>query len=75
MTRPSSGRGCRRANSLEQDDDGDWLLVPPSDVTIFSVPGEPLLIGTCDEETARQDAIEWLDGIAARAVLRSEGEA
>jgi hypothetical protein len=29
---------------VEQDGDGDWLLVPPADVTIFSTPGEPWLV-------------------------------
>lgn len=51
--------------SLEQDQDGDWILVPPEDVTIFSVPGEGLLIGTCDRETALADALEYLAGLAA----------
>lgn len=32
--------------TLEQDDDGDWLLIPPQTVTIFSVPGEPWMITT-----------------------------
>jgi hypothetical protein len=30
--------------TIEQDDDGDWFLIPPSNVTIFSVPGEPWMI-------------------------------
>lgn len=46
--------------TLEQDQDGDWLLCPPDDVTLFSEPGEPLLIGTCDEETALSDALGFL---------------
>lgn len=29
---------------LEQDQDGDWWLFPPVDVTIFSVPGEGWLV-------------------------------
>lgn len=49
--------------SLDQDSDGDWVLIPPADVTIFSVPGEPLLIGPCDRATALYDAIEHLQGI------------
>lgn len=48
---------------LVEDEDGDWVLIPPSDVTIFSEPGEPLLIGECDYETALGDALAWLDGI------------
>jgi hypothetical protein len=47
---------------LEQDSDGDWLLVPPNDVTIFSEPGEPLLIGHCDRADAMADALAWLAG-------------
>lgn len=49
--------------SLEEDSDGDWVLIPPAGVTIFSVPGEPLLIGACDRATALSDAIEHLQGI------------
>lgn len=29
---------------LEQDSDGDWVLIPPADITIFSVPGEGWLV-------------------------------
>ncbi len=47
---------------LEQDQDGDWILWPPMDVTIFSAPGEGLLIGRCDYETALSDALEYLNG-------------
>lgn len=43
--------------SLEKDQDGDWILIPPADVTIFSVPGEGLLIGQCDYATALNDAL------------------
>jgi len=46
--------------SLELDSDGDWILWPPTDVTIFSAPGEGFLIGRCDEATARRDAEEYL---------------
>jgi hypothetical protein len=46
--------------SLEIDDDGDWLLCCPPDVTIFSEPGEPWFIGTCDEATALEDAVAYL---------------
>lgn len=49
--------------TLEQDQDGDWILLPPKDVTIFSAPGEGLLIGSCDRETALKDALDHLDAI------------
>lgn len=29
---------------LEQDTDGDWVLIPPADVTIFSDPGEGWIV-------------------------------
>lgn len=29
---------------VTRDDDGDWVLIPPADQTIFSEPGEPLLL-------------------------------
>lgn len=48
--------GCE----LEQDDDGDWILIPPEDVTIFSIPGEGYLIGRCDRKTAAADAHRYL---------------
>lgn len=50
---------------LEKDSDGDWILYPPETVTIVSVPGEGLLIGTCDYETAIGDALEYLSGFSA----------
>lgn len=54
--------------SLEEDQDGDWVLIPPESITIFSVPGEGFLIGHCDKETALADAIEHLSslGISTR---------
>lgn len=48
---------------LEQDEDGDWVLIPPPDVTIVSEPGEPLLIGDVDYKFALEDALQILDGI------------
>lgn len=48
--------GC----TLEKDDDGDWILWPPANVTIFSAPGEGLLIGSCDAETAIADSHAYL---------------
>ena len=50
--------------TLAQDDDGDWILIPPPDVTIFSEPGEGLLIGQCDHATALADALAHLTAIA-----------
>lgn len=46
--------------SLEQDGDGDWVLMGPPDVILFGEPGEGLLIGKCDEATALSDALEYL---------------
>lgn len=45
---------------LNADDDGDWWLVPPSNVNIVSIPGEAYLIGTCSREVAHGDAIQLL---------------
>lgn len=49
--------------SLDRDADGDWVLTPPADVTIFSEPGEGLLIGDCTREEAEADALEHLAAI------------
>lgn len=49
---------------LVLDRDGDWILTPPEDVTIFSMPGEGLLIGACDRETALADARKHLAEVA-----------
>ena len=46
--------------SLEQDADGDWVLLGPPDVILYREPGEGLLIGKCDEATALADALEHL---------------
>lgn len=43
---------------LDRDQDGDWILSGPPHVILFSEPGEGLLIGDCDEETAIADALE-----------------
>ena len=48
--------------SIEQDQDGDWLLIGPPNAVLVSEPGEPLLIGTCDEATALADALDFLSG-------------
>ena len=42
--------------ALWADQDGDWWLDCPDDVTLFSLPGEALLIGECDIATALADA-------------------
>lgn len=49
--------------SLRQDGDGDWWLTPPPTITIFSEPGEGVLIGTCDETTALADALQYLSEV------------
>lgn len=36
--------GLPQGYSVWSDEEGDWWLMPPSDVTIFSVPGESLLL-------------------------------
>ncbi len=60
--------------TLEQDQDGDWVLFPPANVTIFSTAGEGLLIGKCDYETALSDALMHLEDITDRAALAQGGE-
>lgn len=54
--------------SLEQDGDGDWVLMGPPDVVLFSEPGEGLLIGRCDEATALSDALEHLASQPSRSM-------
>ena len=49
--------------TLEQDDDGDWWLFPPADVTIFSAPGEGWLIA--DDYMVRRDWNNEGDLVAA----------
>lgn len=73
MSSPTTDLKLPEGYTLEQDGDGDWILVPPEDVTIFSQPGEGLLIGTCDYDTALSDALEWL-GPAIDAAGGSNGE-
>ena len=51
-----------RGFSVEQDSDGDWLLVPPANVTIFSEPGEPWLV--TDDYMGSSD---WTDPEAVTA--------
>lgn len=47
--------------TLEFDDDGDPVLVPPADVTIFSAPGEGWLVTagymTCRDWDSESDLI------------------
>lgn len=49
--------------TVERDSDGDWVLVPPEDVTIFSVPGEGYLLDAETEDEARSAAITYLRSI------------
>lgn len=46
-----------------QDSDGDWVLIPPEDVTIFSVPGEPLLLAAVTEGEAVAEASGFLASV------------
>jgi hypothetical protein len=48
--------GC----TVEQDNDGDWIICPPDHITIFSVPGEGVLLGAMTEAEAMQEAAEYL---------------
>lgn len=32
--------------ALGQDEDGDWWIIPPADVLIYSEPGEMALLGS-----------------------------
>jgi hypothetical protein len=43
-----------------QDSDGDWVLIGPEDVIIFSVPGEPVLLGANNKEAAIIEAAQYL---------------
>lgn len=45
------------------DSDGDWVLIGPADVTIFSVPGEPVLLAASTAEEAEIEAIDYLASI------------
>jgi hypothetical protein len=45
---------------VERDSDGDWVLIPPEDVTIFSAPGEGVLLGAQSESDAFAEAIDYL---------------
>lgn len=53
---------------VTRDDDGDWVLVPPAGRTIFSAPGEPLLL-TVGNEATKRDAVS-----ASQQYLRKIGE-
>lgn len=44
-----------------RDDDGDWVLIGPENVTIFSVPGEPVVLWDAkDERSAVTEALKYL---------------
>ena len=45
---------------VERDSDGDFVLIPPPDVTIFSEPGEPVLLGADNKASARIEALDYL---------------
>jgi hypothetical protein len=60
LVRASDGARLPEGFTLEIDTDGDWVLCPPDDVTIFSAPGEGYLIGLCDAATAFSDALDYL---------------
>ena len=49
--------------TVERDSDGDWVICPPDNVTIFSVPGEGYLLAASTEEDAVQEAQAYLAGI------------
>ena len=46
--------------TIERDTDGDYVLCVPEDVTVFSEPGEGLLLGRCTLEEAEADAAAYL---------------
>lgn len=49
---------------VEQDSDGDWIICPPADVKIFSVPGEAVLLRSTSEADAIKEAKEYLSAIS-----------
>ncbi len=48
--------GC----TVEIDTDGDFVICPPDDVTIFSVPGEGVLLAADNLAAAILEADEYL---------------
>ena len=75
MTTATLTRSIPADFSLEQDDDGDWILFPPVDATIFSIPGEGWLVTDafmqgrdwgCEADVAAACA-EYLDSIGGAA--------
>ena len=48
---------------VTQDDDGDWTLIGPKNVIIFSAPGEGYLLAAETEDDAFKEAAEHLSAI------------
>lgn len=53
--------GCE----VDQDSDGDWVIIPPPNVTIFSEPGEGVLLVAENREAALAEAEEYLSYLAS----------
>ncbi len=49
--------------TVEQDTDGDWIICPPDHITIFSEPGEGVLLGATTKAEAMLEAEEYLASI------------
>ena len=46
-----------------QDSDGDLVLLGPEDVTIFSVPGEPVLLMAHTKDAAIIEGLRYLRSV------------
>lgn len=55
--------GLPQGYSVEQDTDGDWILLPPSNVTIYSLPGEGIILSPDDGAAALIEAQTILAGL------------
>lgn len=57
--------GC----SVECDSDGDWIIWAPAHITIFSAPGEGVLLVARTKEEAVEEAKAYLAGISEQEAL------
>lgn len=63
--------GLPQGYSVEKTTADDWILLPPSDVTIYSVPGEGIILAAEDAAAAVVEAKGILAGLPH---IQTEGE-
>lgn len=69
---PTAAAPLKFGCTVEIDTDGDWVICAPADVTIFSAPGEGVLLGAVSRDAALEEAAAYLSAISDKEAFSAQ---